>query len=312
MPFDNTPVKPLGRIWTLKMVVDTILQWLKQETQEKLDPEFVKTLVNVAISDTAEFLSSANSDDYGKVANFNSISSSVSNNVRINATYNNSNRTIIRASHGLTSNDVGKRIVYFSLKAPNEMEGTNTIFVIAEIERIVSNDSFTVTKPAGVNINPAAYVVFSSHTDMTIDLSDLRVINITKITESNTGEVIKTGDKEFDNIKRFPEKQNKIYYHTHGQTLYLYKGERVGNIGTLTLYYNSYPQLFTDDNSFLDIRDNYVPLVIATAKVYCLEHLGLGQAEHLHQFIDNKKKEIRENINRERMAIAMKNQQSEH
>lgn len=307
MPFDNIPIKPLGRIWTLKMVVDTILQWLREETQQRLDPEFVKTLVNVAINDTAEFLSGAGSDDYGRTAFLNDILSNVSASVKNNGVYTDSLRRITRTSHGLTSGDIGKRIVYIT-SLPTE--GPNDRCVITEIEEIIDANNFRVKIAAGVDIPNIRYAVFPTHTAMSVDLSPYRISNITKITDTVTGEVIKVGDREFDNLQRFTEKQNKVYYFQHGQVLYLYKGTRVTNIGTLTMFYNSYPQLFTDENSLLDIKDNYVPLVIATAKNYCLEHLGLAASEQLNNVIDAKKREIKENILREKSIIEQKNQNS--
>lgn len=307
MPFDNIPVKPLGRIWTLKMVVDTIIQWLREETQQRLDPEFVKTLVNVSINDTAEFLSGSGSDDYGKVAILNDIASNVSSHVRNNGVYTEATRTITRTAHGLTSADINKRIVYITAlpsEAPNDR------CVITEIEGIIDANNFRVRQGAGENIASIRYAVFPSHTAMSIDLSSYRISNITKLTDSITGEIVKVGDREFDNLSRFPEKQSRLYFFVHGQTLYLHKGSRVTNIGTITMFYNSYPQLFTDDNSLLDIRDNYVPLVIATAKNYCIEHLGLAASEQLNNLIDAKKREIKENILRERGIIEQKNQSS--
>lgn len=300
MAFDITPTKPLGKIWTLKMVVSTIVQWLQKETQQELDPDFVGTLVNVAIGDVAEFLSGAGSDDYGKTANISDAASSMTEDLETGASYTEVSRTITKASHGLTSDDIGKRIVYYK-------DSGDPLLVIAEIESIPTANTFVVTKAAGENIGSVSYAVFSAHQTPNVDLSIYRIANITKITDSIKGEVIKVGDREFDNLHRFPERQNKIYYFVHGQTLYFYKGTSVTNFGTLTMYFNSYPQVFTNEDSYLDIRDNYVPLVIATAKNHCLEHLQLSAPESLTNLIDNKKKEIRENILREKGVIEQKN-----
>lgn len=300
MAFDLTPTRPLGKIFTLGLVVNTIVQWLQKETQQELNPEFVKTLVNVAVGDVAEFLSGAGSDDYGKTADITDISSSVTEDLVTDAAYVESAKRIDKTAHGLTSDDIGKRIVYYKV-------GGDPLIVIAEIESIVSANAFTVTKPAGENIANVSYAVFSAHSSETIDLSLYRIANITKIYDSISKEVTKVGDREFDNHHRFPEKQKQIIWFRHGQYLYLKKGTAVTAYGTLTMYYNSYPQVFTDDNSLMDVKDNYISLVIATAKNYCYEHLQMTAPESLTQIIDAKKREARENIQREKGIIEQKN-----
>jgi len=57
---------PLGKLYTLITVVNTIVLWLKKETQKELDPEFVKVLVNLSVMDVSEILSGAGSSDYSK------------------------------------------------------------------------------------------------------------------------------------------------------------------------------------------------------------------------------------------------------
>ena len=292
-----SPTQPLAKIYTLKMVVNTIILWLKKETQEELDEEIVKGFVNLAVLDVAEIISGAGSDDYGKTAIINDQSSSVTTNIIQNATYTDSTRTINKAAHGLTSADVGRRISIWS--------GTN-ISAIAEIEEIIDNNNFKITKALGNNYT-VNYAVFSAHSSYMIDLSPYKIANITKITDSINKEVIKVGDREFDNLHRFDEKQNKVYWFKHGQYLYLYKGANVPSLGTLTLWYTSYPQRVTEDNDYLDIRDNYIPLVVAKAKNYALEHLGMTAPESLNNLIDQKTREIRENILREKGIIESKN-----
>ncbi|MEM3091546.1 MAG: hypothetical protein QXD05_00210 [Candidatus Pacearchaeota archaeon] len=292
-----SPTQPLAKIYTLKMVVNTIILWLKKENQQELDPEIVKGFVNLATLDVAEIISGAGSDDYGKTAIINDQASSVTTNIIQNANYTDAARNINKNNHGLTANDVGKRISVWM--------GT-TIAAIGEIEEIIDNNNFKITKALGQDgiIN---YAVFSAHSTFTVDLSPYKIANITKITDSINKEVIKAGDREFDNLHRFDEKQNKVYWFKHGQYLYLYKGSNVQNIGTLTLWYTSYPQRVMNDDDYLDIRDNYIPLVVAKAKNYALEHLGMTAPESLTSLIDAKTREIRENILREKGLIEQKN-----
>jgi len=88
----------------------------------------------------------------------------------------------------------------------------------------------------------------------------------------------------------------------------LYQGTDVAAIGDLLMTFNSYPQKTEEDDDTLDIRDMYVPLVILKAKNFCVEHLGLTAPESLTNAIDQKSREIRENIIKEKEIANQKNQ----
>ncbi len=291
-------VKPLGKIYTLKMVKNTVILWLKKENQQDLDPDVVAGFANLATLDVAEIISGAGSDDYGKTASITDQAASATATIVQSATYTDTTRNILKTAHGLTAADIGKRIALWL---------STTRAAIAEIESITDVDNFIITKALGAP-GTVNYAVFSAHSTENIDLSVYKISNITKLTDSISKEVIKVGDKEFDNLARFDEKQNKIYWFKHGQYLYLYKGTNVAAYGDLTLWYNSYPQRVTEDTDFMDIRDNYIPLVIAKTKNMCLEHLGLAAPESLTNLIDQKTREIRESILREKGLIDQKNQ----
>ncbi|MGD1007437.1 MAG: hypothetical protein ABR980_09435 [Ignavibacteriaceae bacterium] len=202
-----SPVNPLAVIYTAGMIASTIGQWLNKENMEGLDPEFVKSLMNLAILNVAETISGAGGDDYGK--------------------------SVVIA--GISSNE-------------------------------------------------------------TINISGYPILNIVKIVDSINYECIEVGSKNFDNLYRFPEKQNKTYWYKHGQYLYFYVGANVTSVGTRTMSYNSYPQRVMNDGDFLDIRDAYVPLVIDLTKSYCIEHLGGQASADLTTAIANKTAAVRQNI----------------
>jgi hypothetical protein len=291
------PVKPLGLIYTQKMAVNTIILWLKKENQTELDPAFVAGIVNLSVLDVAEIISGAGSDDYGKTAVISDVSSNSSSAVIAGAVYTSSSNNINQSNHGLTAADVGRRIIFWN--------GT-AFAAIASITGIADANNFTVSNGFGSSTYNINYAVFSAYSTPNVDLSVYPLGNITKIVDSISNEVIKVGDREFDNLFRFDEKQNKLYWFKHGQTLFLYKGANVPAFGTLTMFYNSYPQRTFNDDDFLDIRDMYVPLVIAKSKNSCLEHLGVEPPESLQTTIDGKTASIRDNILRERQAIEQK------
>jgi hypothetical protein len=397
----SSPLKPLALIYNLKMVVNTIILWLKKENQTELDPAFVASVVNLSILDVAEIISGAGGDDYGKTAVITDISSSVSNNMVKAVSYTDSSLTVNSPSHSLTILDIGKRIALWSYVAANintyvitidgnngtydtatvKLNGTNLftghainalifnsltaafpqntghtigdnwtlttqiisgtthistpvyagtdsttplittsitgsdsslpmpedLAAIAAIAGIVDANNFTITIALGQNFtNNLNYAIFSAFSASNIDLTQFPISHITKLTDSISMEVIKVGDREFDNLYRFDEKQNKIFWFKHGQTLFLYKGTAIPAFGELTLFFDSYPQRAYNDTDLLDIRDMYIPLVIAKAKNYCLEHLGIEPPEQLQNAIDAKTASIRDTILREKQIIDQK------
>jgi hypothetical protein len=290
-------VNPLGKLFTMNDIVTDITLWVRKETQKDLDSNFVKNLVNYAVADVAETLSGAGSHDYSKDVNISDAASSATTLIVQSATYTDATRNVLKTTHGLVAADIGKRIAIWI--------GT-TRAAIAEIESITDVNNFVITKALGGN-GTANYAVFSSHSSTTINLSQYRISNVTKVYDSINKEVVEHGDKDFDNIYRFPTKQNKCYYNVRGQYMYLYKGTDVSAFGDLTMTFNGYPQITTEDDDNLDIRDMYIPLVILKAKNFCLEHLGQTAPESLTNAIDQKSREVRENIQREKEIAAKKN-----
>jgi hypothetical protein len=301
------PTQPLGKIYTLKKVRSIISRWLKKETQEDLDPVLIDDFIMLAVLGVSEILSGAGSDDYGKTQIISDASSSYVALGLTGGSYDYLTRTITKNGHGLTSADIGKRIVFWDATG-----SPITKIAIAEIKSITSLNAFIVSDSnTTVNISAGncSYAIYSAFSNTNIDISNYKIANITKIVDSISKEVIKVGDKVFDNLGRFDEKQNKCYWYKHGQYIFLYKGTDVASFGTLTLFYNSYPQIFdqTYEDEFIDMRDNFADLYIAKAKVYCLEHLQITAPESLTNLITQLSSNAREQILRERGMVEMKN-----
>src|SRR3990167_7918037 len=263
---------PLGKIYTMGMVTGEISQWLKDELQQVIEAGFLISLVNLAVFTHVESLPpSEQAEDYGLTANVSDASSSVTTSIVTGASYTNSTRTISKNAHGLTNSSIGKRIALWS--------GTSRAG-IAEISSITNINSFVISKAFGADIaGTLSYAVLSFHSALTIDLSPYKLSGIRKVSDSINKEVIKTQAIEFENLHREDNKQNKIYYFRHGQSLFLYVGLKVKAIGDLTLFYITFPDRTTDESSFLDIRDKYVSKIIQLPKSYCYEHLGIPVKE---------------------------------
>ena len=299
-------IKPLGKLYTLIEVVNNIVLWLRKEIQKELDPEFVKVLVNLAVMDVAEILSGAGNSDYSRDVNVTDASTNFGSLVAASGGFVNSTKILTDVGHGLTTaNHAGRRILIYYEETTLAPVGNSLYFNY--IESIPTADTIKL-KNSMENI-PAAiyYTILSPHSSEAIDLSIYPISQITKVHDSINNEVVETGDKDFDNIYRFPTKQNKCFYNVRGQTLFLKKGTDVSTFGELTMTYNSYPQKTTENDDNLDIRDMYTPLVILKAKNFCLEHLQITPPESLTNAIDNKSREIRENIQKEKEIANMKN-----
>lgn len=288
----------LSKIFTVGNVVNTVLLWLKQEMQHELEPNLVRNFANLAVIEEAEKVS-VHSDDYGKTADVTDAASNVSTTIITGANYVDSTRVVTKATHGLVTADVGKRIIL----------QTATRVGIAWIESITDDDNFVVTNAFGVDIadNSLSYIVLSHHSTSTIDLSSYKIMNIVKLYSSVHKEIPKLGDIEADNIERNDFKvENKVYWYKHGEFIFLVVPSGV-SIGSLKLFYNSYPEKKTLDTEYFDIRDNYIPQVIKRTKIYCLDHLGLTPPASLDQVIEAESKSLEKTAGDRRVAIAAEN-----
>ncbi len=297
-----SPVNPLAVIYTAGMVAGTIGQWLNKENMQQLDPEFIKSLMNLAILNVAETISGAGGDDYGRTALLSDSSSSVTSAIGTDAAWNESANTVTKTAHGLTANNAGQLIALWSA-APSAM--------IAQIVSITDADNFVITPCNTSYTGPYSYAVFTALPGSPLNISGYPILNIIKIVDSINYECIEVGSKNFDNLYRFPEKQNKTYWYKNGQYLYFYIGANVASVGTRTMSYNSYPQRVMNDNDFLDIKDAYVPLVIDFTKSYCIEHLGGLASGDLTASIAAKVAAVRQNILLRQQLVAKQSENNQ-
>lgn len=254
----------LSKIFTVGNVVKTVLLTLKQADQGELEPELVKNFANLAVFEIANEISKVTTD-YGKTSDVTDASTNVSTSVVTGANYANATKLVTKASHGLTSNDVGKRIILI-------ISGRYAIFNIAHI---YTANTFSITGEFGVSVvdDTLSYVVLSNHSNTTIDLSSLQIMNITKLYSSTLKEIPMLEEVEADNIHRNDFKVvNKAFWFQHGEYIFITNPESV-SLGTLKLFYNEYPSKKTSDSEYFDIRDNYIPQVIKRTVEICIEHL---------------------------------------
>lgn len=248
----------LSKEFTLSTLRSLIRDLADEIEVSNLQDETIRQIINKNTLDIAEQLNGASAPDYGTKTTVSDAAASYSATVRQGAGYTSSTKTIASTSHGLTSADVGKRIVFWDDGDPITKVG------IAEIVSIVDDDSFTVSVATGADITSPAcdYAVFSAHSGTSIDLSSLKIDKIIKLVDSTNGPVAAAKDDAFDNLANNDMYDNSVMYNYFGETLYLFKGADVSAWGTLSLYYYRLPTLLSADGDYVDLRDKYVPLLI--------------------------------------------------
>ena len=192
--------------------------------------------------------------------------------------YNNSINTAIRAEHGLT---VGQQLIYWC-----QGMGITTGHVIA-----VTNNTFTVNNPIApsdaIAVYPFNYVLMPSALEDSIDISSYRYDSIVKLTDSNIWSCVRKDFKSIDNFLDSPQTSSNVYYFVSGDTILLKKGSSA-TYGNLTLSYTRIPIKATADTDYLDIRDEFVNLVINKTAIKVFEKMGQQAPESLATAVSSK------------------------
>lgn len=146
----------------------------------------------------------------------------------------------------------------------------------------------------------------------------LRIDNITSLSYTPKAALsvpqpaIKCSPLEYENLLAVPQKNKEVWWYLFGESLYfLNRYETIALItdwGTLKCYYNRFPVKLTVDNAdrlgdTLDIRDAFVDLVLAKAKLQVYEELEMIPPESLTSTIDNAVKGIKESIKVENQFV---------
>ena len=109
-----------------------------------------------------------------------------------------------------------------------------------------------------------------------IDLSDLIVEKIEKITDTANGIWIPAGIDEIENFADNTRRQNNVYYSHEGQRVKVYKGDNTSAYGTISMLYEREIVLCDDETDFIDVPDKYAPAVMEIAKAITHEKLKVA------------------------------------
>ncbi len=285
----------LSKRWQLSELESSIRISVGQVTKEKIQSKTIKKYLNFALQDIAQQLNGAAAPDYGNTWNISDSGSSETNTIVTGASYTDATKTVQKTGHNLTSTSVGQRISLWN--------GTISA-VIAEIASITDVNNFVISKAFGGDIaGTVSYAVFSAHTSPNVDLSalDPPIDKVVKIKDSINGLLTPLGDAdiEAENITDF---EDGVFWNKFGETIYLKIGDNVPAWGTLTLFGYRQPYLLNATTDYIDIKDEYVPLVLAKATNYILVILKETAPESLTALIASETQKIRQ-ANQEENAI---------
>jgi hypothetical protein len=284
---------PLSKLYTAKKVNNVLRSRVNQLDPNKVQDLTLEDYINISVADVVEMLGEEGELDYGASIVISDVGTSVASGVVTGATYITATRTINKNAHGLTVADVGKFIVYYDDTAEDKL-------VVAQIESITDVDNFVVTKDLGADAALQGYYLLAHHSASYCDLSALNIDKIIKVVGSTANKdgtrakILKVGTDEFENLPNLEDKQDNVWFNKIGEQLHLYKGEGVAEIGTITLYYKRQPTPVIVETDYLDIKDKYIPLVIAKCKAMVYEQLEQTPPEALTNAITSRTAMIRE------------------
>lgn len=295
----------LSKIYTLTKLRSLIRDLANQVATAELQNDTILEIINKNTLDIAEQLNGASAPDYGTTGVITDATSSYAATVVQGGAYNATTGVITKSAHGLTSADIGKRIVLWDDGDPI------TKIVITEITAITDSANFVTRIISGASsiASPECdYAVFSVHSTANIDISSLKVDKIIKIKDSVSGLVSEKKDLAFENLSGISTYSNSVFYNHFGETLFLFKGSNVTSWGTLTLYYYRYPTLLAAEGDYVDMRDKYVPLLIEKSVSDVYIRGNLVPPKEISSGVENKTQLIRQMNEAKVIAIQQKAQ----
>ena len=257
----------LSKVWTLKALKDVIRNLVNEIAPDKLQGLMLDDYFNLAVSDVAEMLNDASQPDYGVSQVISTVTPYYG--VTTSGAYTRVGKIITKSAHGLTSADIGKLMFIF--------DGQGYDAGVTYITGITDSGHFTVSSDFGDNLAGISYYVFNAIADVsTFDLANLTYSfdKIIKLVSNTYGLIPEKKDLEFENITNLNQWVNSIVFNQFGNEISLKKGSGVTSMGAITLYYYRQPIPMTADGSYIDVRDKYVPLILAKVKSYVYEQLG--------------------------------------
>lgn len=297
----------LSKFYTKKKVRQIIELWMQQLNQELLNPDLVNDFIDMAVIEVFEDLDGGALEDYGRTVVISNQANNVKTGLLPKCEYINSTRKVTAlTAHGLTSSSIGNRVAIFEVAD----DGSNAFnILISTIESITNTLTFVVKDALGLDLPSSttfvSYAVFSKFGDVSFNLSGIKWKMIRKISDSINGEVIRIKDsRTWENLADYPQYEKRVCWMQHGEDLFFFKGSQVSSYGILTAYIWGYPEISTDETDYLDIKDNFLPLVISKAQNLVLSHIRAQAKGTVDQATDTKALRVADKILKEKEIVS--------
>ena len=305
-----------SKVYTYQKLGDMLRDFLKEVAPDNVQPLALNEYISLGVLDLCERLNSASAPDYLKTAVLNE--SSKTPTPVLCTSFTHSTKTFTKTAHGLTSADIGKRLV----ASVTDLTTATIDYLLTKIVSITSVNAFVVADSFGENkITSGALDVSYGVLPLTAyttnkldcDISTINLDRIIKITDSVNGLVNPAGDAEIEGISYYSAslpgnslKQGNVWFTQNGETVSFYKGTSVSTYGTLTMFYYEQPILLgTNDPliNYIDVRDKFIPLLFAIVKNLLYEQLQKQAPDSLTNMILAKTADIRASNKEETAAI---------
>lgn len=251
----------------------------------------IRAVVNKNTIDIAELLNGAAAPFYQQTTALNDVASNyLAVPTGTDASYTASTKTIAKTGTGVAATDVGKRLILWDTTST-----TIAKITIAHIASYIDANSFTVTNGPVSNITApdCDYAMFPDLGTSYCDISTLKIDRIIKLVSSNLGEFSPSKDSDFENLANIDEYDGEIFYNHAGEKLHLKKGSAVSTAyGTISLDYYRLPDLATARTDYIDMKDNYIPLLIDRCKLDLYELSDKAAPQNLTDSVTTKVREL--------------------
>lgn len=286
----------LNHYYTLSKIRSLLRELVNELGVNNIQDTTILEIINANTFDIAEQLNGSLAPDYGSTSELSDAATHHSETNVLMTSYTDATKTIVKAGHGFTTADIGRRIILHS-----EIPGSAGI---SRIAGITSTSAFTIEHALGATIAAGAshYYVLSRQSTTSLSLSALKVDKIIKLVDATNGLVAERKDLAFENLAGIDQYDNSVFYNHIGETLYLFKGANVTSWGTLTLHYYRLPNAVTADTDYIDLKEKYIKLLLGACKLDIYELAQKQAPKELTQSVESKTAAIRQ-TNLEKEAV---------
>lgn len=166
---------------------------------------------------------------------------------------------------------------------------------ISEVaQQLAAINQFDYGVEANLTVSFASNYGTASLTGFTTNPID-QIIKIVDLTQTDGKEHIAyRSPRVFNNIRNVVQlTTGAIFWTRNGNTIQLYSGDLTPN-ATCTIFYNRLPAKASSPTDYLDIKDCYVGLALAKAKLAIYEALNKKPPENLAQNVNNAFQQLRQ------------------